>query len=80
MDCVLKYYGLIKDITKLDEEKFLLADSKPTLNNLKAVIENQYPDLKHTVYSFAVNQRLIADDVELNTNDEIALLPPFAGG
>jgi len=36
--------------------------------------------LKEINYKIAVNQTLADDSLLLNENDEIALLPPFAGG
>ena len=80
MKYTLKYFGLIKDITKLDVEIIELDDLKLTLNDVKGTIENKYPDLRQTLYSFAINQRLVTDNMALQANDEIALLPPFAGG
>lgn len=48
--------------------------------NLRNYFENRYPELKEINYKIAVNQE-ITDTLPVNTEiNEIALLPPFAGG
>jgi molybdopterin converting factor small subunit len=48
--------------------------------NLRDYFENRYPELKEINYKIAVNQE-ITDTLPANTEiNEIALLPPFAGG
>lgn len=31
-------------------------------------------------YAIAVNHKIVHDNIDLNLSDEIAILPPFAGG
>lgn len=80
MTMTLKYFGLIADITQKKEEQFFFENETITLYLLQSKIEEKYPELKNTSYSFAVNQSLTKENTELNDTDEIALLPPFAGG
>lgn len=75
-----KYFGLIADITSKKEEQIVLDVSNVTIAFLKSKMEVTYPDLKTTTYSVAVNQVIAGVDVILRENDEIAFLPPFAGG
>jgi len=74
---IIKYFGAIADITQKKEEQFQTVDS---LYELQSEIESQYPEIKTIRYSLALNQSIVKEDAELNDNDEIALLPPFAGG
>lgn len=76
----VKYFGLIADSTKKNEEQLFFEKEVVTLNQLQSKLENQYPEIKNTTYSFAVNQSITKLNIELKNNDEIALLPPFAGG
>jgi molybdopterin converting factor small subunit len=39
-----------------------------------------YPDLASIPFRIAVNNRFSPDDMPVNPEDTIALLPPFAGG
>lgn len=73
----VKYFGAIADITKKKEEEFVTVDS---LYELQSKIESQYPGIKKITHVLALNHLIVREDAELNDNDEIALLPPFAGG
>jgi len=73
----LKYFGLIAEAIHKSEEDFLLVEN---LETLTLQLESEYPKLKDLNYKFAVNQTLVATNITLKENDEIALLPPFAGG
>ena len=78
MTITIKYFGLIADITQKKEEQFSL-DSN-FIKSIRLQLEEKYPELKNTSFSIAVNQNIISDTLVVNENDEIALLPPFAGG
>jgi sulfur-carrier protein len=80
MMVTVKYFGLIADSTEKNEENFFIESEFVTLNQLQSKLEDHYPEIKNTTYSFAVNQSITKSNIELNNNDEIALLPPFAGG
>lgn len=81
MIVTVKYFGMVADVTQKNEEQFQLSSSTLSmLYSLKSKIEEQYLELKNITYSFAVNQSIVNEDMALNHQDEIALLPPFAGG
>lgn len=80
MTITVKYFGLVADITQKKEEQLFIESEAMTLNQLQSKLESKYPELKNTTYSFAVNQSLSQSNEALKNNDEIALLPPFAGG
>jgi len=73
----LIYFGSVTDITGIRLEK---ADVPATLNDLNAWLIDRYPGLSALTYRFSVNRQLINGDRQLADGDEIALLPPFAGG
>ena len=73
----VKYFGAVADVTQKKEERFSIVGS---LFELQSKIESQYPEIKQIPYSLALNRLIIKEDAKLNENDEIALLPPFAGG
>ena len=80
MTITVKYFGLVADNTEKKEEQLLLESEVMTVRELQSKLEDNYPELKNITYSFVVNQTLSLWNEELKNNDEIALLPPFAGG
>jgi len=50
------------------------------LNELNLNIRAKFPFLESASYAIAVNQSVVNGNTKLNNNDEIAFLPPFAGG
>lgn len=74
----LKYFGMIAEATSKENE--VVNFDKSTTNDLIDVLVKEYPNIKNLNYKIAVNQSIVADNYELKENDEIAILPPFAGG
>ena len=74
----LKYFGMVAEA--IGKESETIGFSITTVEDLNTSLKNRYPDLDKLNYNFAVNQTMAEIDEELKENDEIALLPPFAGG
>lgn len=51
-----------------------------TISELKDKLVKEYPKFSTYQYQIFVNQEQIKANRSLNPNDEIALIPPFAGG
>ena len=79
----IKYFAWIKEITNKDVEEMDSFEVK-NLDKLKIFVVSKYPDLKkhldQEILRFAVNQEYISENIELNTEDEIAVFPPVSGG
>ena len=80
MTITLKYFGLIADITNTNEELFRLEKSDYTTNDLMKQLHEKYTGLQDVSFAIAVNKSITTSEINLNNNDIIALLPPFAGG
>ncbi|HKR07355.1 MAG TPA: MoaD/ThiS family protein, partial [Bacteroidia bacterium] len=50
------------------------------IDTLKKNLINKFPLLNNYSFQFAVNKEKTEKNTLLNENDEVALLPPFAGG
>ena len=48
--------------------------------DLLKILHEKYENLNGNTFVIAVNKTLATEDVMINNNDTIALLPPFAGG
>lgn len=80
MQITLKYFGLVAEFTKKKEEVIFFEGDSITLLEVQTRLHDTYPELKTTTYSFAMNQTLAQGNEIVKNLDEIALLPPFAGG
>jgi len=79
IDITVKYFGVIAEITQKDQEVIKLQEDQKT-QDLQKKLLGQYPNLKDSVFQIALNQQLTNSNKTLQHLDEIALLPPFAGG
>ena len=70
-------FGSLTDMTGKSE--LTMSDCIDT-DTLKEKVLNEYPKLKETVFSISVNKILIKNNQKLETENEVAFLPPFAGG
>jgi len=58
----------------------ITAEDLKTIDELDAYIKSEYPSFKNYKYRVSVNQELVSSNEKLKDGDEVALLPPFAGG
>jgi sulfur-carrier protein len=77
MKLTIKYFGLIAEVTKCNEEQ--LEFSGRIINELLETIYLKYPKLKEKDFQVAQNNEIVSKNIII-THPEIALLPPFAGG
>lgn len=75
----IKYFGAIAEKAKTEGE--ILSFSNQSLEDVITKLDQKH-ELSALSYSIAVNQKIIQDlnSYELESDDVIALLPPFAGG
>ncbi len=60
-------------------ENLIVHDIADT-DSLTAVLNERFPELADARYMMAVNKKLVTENVTLNNNSTVALLPPFSGG
>ncbi len=58
----------------------LVIEDISTLDEMKKHIVEKHPSFADYKYRIAVNHKLVDENVSLADGDELALLPPFAGG
>ena len=78
MTLIIKYFGMAAEASGKDQES-INSDHK-IIQNLKEDLITRYPNLENINFKVAVNQTIVDDDHVLIGDEEIALLPPFAGG
>ena len=77
MMITIKYFGLIAEVTQCKEENINFSGS--LISELLLFLFSKYPDLKNKDFQIAQNQEFVSIDTKV-TGNELALLPPFAGG
>ena len=72
------FFGQIKEVTGRQADQINLVTD---LEELSKALNARYPELHEKPFKWAVNERLVnKEDQSLQDGDQVALLPPFAGG
>lgn len=77
MEIKVLFFGVLAEVTKTGFKYYRDISS---YNDLKYRIQDEFPEIVHYTYVTALNNELINEDPVLKDGDEIALMPPFAGG
>jgi len=75
----IKYFGITTEFTKKEIEVINI-DEGCRVSQIRDLIENKYNGLKTITYKIAINQSIENENILVKENDEVVLLPPFAGG
>lgn len=73
------FFGGLVDVTGIPQKE-LITDNVLDVKLLNAHLLSLYPLLAKHKYKIAVNQKIVEDTHLLQDGDEVAFLPPFAGG
>lgn len=80
----IKLFGLIKTLANNQAELAVALSSGRRVQDLVATLDAQYPKIGELIHQkrvlISVNQDIAHGDTEIRDGDEVALLPPFAGG
>ncbi|MFZ8802889.1 MAG: MoaD/ThiS family protein [Candidatus Calescibacterium sp.] len=71
------FFGRLKDIVGTNE---IVASDIKDIEDLKKYLFDKFPKLKGEIFSVALNYEIIYTSENLKDNDEVALIPPVAGG
>lgn len=71
----LRYFGRISELIGKESERIVFEDNI-TVGELK----ERRVELKNQVYQIAVNQKICENNFSIESDAEVAFLPPFAGG
>ena len=77
MEINVLFFGVLADVAKTNFRHY---NNISSFGDLRIRIEDDYPELVHYNYLISVNNELINDAPSIKNGDEIAFMPPFAGG
>jgi molybdopterin converting factor small subunit len=70
-------FGVLADVVG---ESVIEMDSINDVDTLKRNVLSKFPLLNNYNFMIALNKERIENNISIKEGDEIALLPPFAGG
>ena len=71
------FFGRLRDVVGTNE---IIASDIKDIEDLKRYLFEKFPKLKEEIFSVALNYEIIHTNENLKDNDEVALIPPVAGG
>ncbi len=77
MEIKVIFFGVLTEVTGYNVK---LYNNVNSVGDLRLRIEDDFPEIAHYSFRISVNQQIINGDAQLNDGDEVAYLPPFAGG
>jgi sulfur-carrier protein len=77
MEVKVLFFGVIAEVTGINYKNYMKVNS---LNQLMLRIKDDFPDVANYNFRMSINNEIIDNDQLLKDGDEVALLPPFAGG
>jgi len=80
MKVFVKYFGLIKDETLLNEELIRLKPNTSIQSFINDTLITKYPSLAIIDFRIAKNNELCENNQEILDKDKLSVLPFFSGG
>jgi sulfur-carrier protein len=77
MKVTVLFFGVLTEVTG---SALKVYEEVNSLEHLKMRVNDDYPETFHYSYRIALNNELTDEDLPLKDGDEVAFLPPFAGG
>lgn len=81
MQVTVRFFAGCREAVKQDEATLTLGDGA-TLSDLQAALAAEYPSIAHYAerVRYSVNWEYVTPDATLADGDEVAMIPPVAGG
>ena len=77
MEVKVLFFGVLAEVAHTAGKKY---EKVKSFNDLIQMIKDDYPDFVNYNYRISLNNEILNNDPLLKNGDEVALLPPFAGG
>ena len=77
MQVKVLFFGVLVEVTGSNCKFY--SDAK-SIGALKLMIQDEFPEIAHYNFCISLNNEIVNNDRNLKDGDEVALMPPFAGG
>lgn len=77
MQVKVLFFGVLVEVTGSNCKFYSGAKS---IGALKFMIQDEFPGIAHYNFCISLNNEIVNNDRNLKDGDEVALMPPFAGG
>ncbi|MGC1390049.1 MAG: MoaD/ThiS family protein [Bacteroidales bacterium] len=77
MEVKVLFFGVLAEVSGTSIKHY--HDVK-SISDLKIKIYDDFPEIVHYNFRISVNCEITDNDLFLTSGDEVALMPPFAGG
>ena len=77
MKVTVLFFGVLSEVAGTGTKFYIDVES---IEHLKIRISDDYPEMVHYNFRVSLNNEITEEDRPLKDGDEIAFLPPFAGG
>ena len=80
----VKLFGMTKSLADNQASLTLALGKQQSVKHVIELVNKRYPKIGELIHKkkilVAVNQEIAHEDTKVQEGDEVALLPPFAGG
>jgi molybdopterin converting factor small subunit len=80
----VRLFGMTKSLADNQSSLTLALGKNQSVKNVIELVNKRYPKIGELIYQkkvlVSVNQEIAHSDTKVQEGDEVALLPPFAGG
>ena len=84
MTLTIKLFGILKSLTGHQQDLLVSVEEGAKVQDLIGILQGSYPDIGDLLLNkkvlISVNHEIAHWETVISHTDEIALLPPFAGG
>jgi molybdopterin synthase sulfur carrier subunit len=77
MEISVLFFGVLAEVAGISRKHY---GGVNNFQDLRHRIMDDFPELEHYSFRFAVNNKLVTEEPVICHGDEVACLPPFAGG
>jgi sulfur-carrier protein len=77
MEIKVLFFGVLAEVTGTSCKHYPVVGN---IRDLRQRISDDFPEIVDYNYRIAINNEIIVGEPSLRSGDEVAFLPPFAGG